>query len=81
LQNKFAVVVACPFGFPEFIRFGVGVFLKVGASIGIKACGMHGTDEVWVAGKEEAAMATPRLTPTHSGSLGMAGRVEVLVWV
>ncbi len=26
-----------------------------------------------VAGVEETAMATPRLTPTHSGSLGMVG--------
>ena len=34
---------------------------------------MHGTDEVWVTGVEETAMAPPRLTPTHSGILGMAG--------
>jgi hypothetical protein len=35
LQDKFAVVVARAFGFPEFIRFGVRVFLKVGASVGV----------------------------------------------
>ena len=34
---------------------------------------MDCTDEVWVAGKEEAAMAPPRMEPTHSGSLGMGG--------
>jgi|JFJP01.1.fsa_nt_gi hypothetical protein len=33
---------------------------------------MNCTDEVWVAGVEETAMAPPRLTPTHSGILGMA---------
>jgi hypothetical protein len=44
LQDKFAVVVARALGFPEFLRFGVGVFLKVGTSVGVGACGMDGTD-------------------------------------
>jgi hypothetical protein len=35
LQDKFAVVVACTLGFPEFIGFGIRVFLKVGASVGV----------------------------------------------
>ncbi|MEG4024335.1 hypothetical protein [Microcoleus sp. S13C4] len=34
---------------------------------------MNGTDKVWVGGVQETAMAPPRLTPTHSGSLGMGG--------
>ena len=55
MQDKFAVVVACTFGFPQFIRCGVGVFSKVGASVGVGARGMDGTDEVWVAGVEETA--------------------------
>jgi len=41
---KFAVVIACPFGFPQFIGFGVEVFSKVGASVGVGTCGMHGAD-------------------------------------
>ena len=57
LQNQFAVVVARPFGFPQFIRFSVRVFSKVNASIGVRACGMHGTDEVWIAAVEETAIA------------------------
>ncbi len=73
LQDKFAAIVACPFGFPQFLRFGVRVFSKVNASVGVGIRGMHGTDEVWVAAVEETAMAPPRLTPTHSGSLGMVG--------
>jgi len=73
LQDKFAVVVARAFGFPEFIRFGVEVFSKVGASVGVGARGMHGTDEVWVAGVEETALALR--------DFGHSGGVEVLVWV
>jgi len=73
LQNQFAVVIACPFGFPQFIGFGIRVFLKVGASVGVGACGMHGTDEVWVARVEETAIALM--------DFGQGGRVEVLVWV
>jgi len=57
LQNQFAVVVGRPFGFPQFIRFSVGVFSKVGASVGVGACGMDGTDQVWVAVVEETAIA------------------------
>ena len=34
---------------------------------------MHGTDEVWVAGKEETAIALMEF--------GHGGSVEVLVWV
>jgi hypothetical protein len=90
LQDKFAVVVARTFGFPQFLRLSVRVFLKVNASISAGACGMDGTDEVWVAGKEETAMAMPRLTPTHCGSLGIVAvlrfwsgfsllKIEVLV--
>jgi hypothetical protein len=70
LQDKFAVVVARTFGFPQFLRFSVGVFSKVNASIGVGACGMHGTDEVWVAGVEETAIALM--------DFGHGGRVEVL---
>jgi hypothetical protein len=44
LQDKFAVVVGRAFGFPQFIGFGVRVFSKVNASVGVRACGMHGTD-------------------------------------
>jgi hypothetical protein len=73
LQNQFAVVVARAFGFPQFFRFRVGFFLKVNASIGVRACGMHGTDEVWVAGVEETAIALR--------DFGHSGGVEVLVWV
>lgn len=50
LQDEFAVVVAWPFGLPQVIGFSVGVFSKVNASISVRACGMDGTDEVWVAG-------------------------------
>jgi hypothetical protein len=73
LQNQFAVVVACPFGFPQFLRFSVGVFSKVNASISVRACGMHGTDDVWVAAVEETAIALR--------DFGHGGGVEVLVWV
>jgi len=73
LQNQFAVVVGRPFGFPQFLRFGVGVFSKVNASIGVRACGMQSTDEVWVAAVEEAAIALRDFG--HGGALG------VLVWV
>jgi hypothetical protein len=69
LQNEFAVVVACPFGFPQFIRFGVRVFSKVNASIGVRTCGMHGTDEVRVAGVEEAAIALREFG--HGGWVGV----------
>jgi hypothetical protein len=44
LQDKFAPIVACTLGFPEFIGFGIRVFLKVGASVGVLACGVDGTD-------------------------------------
>jgi hypothetical protein len=57
LQNQFAVVIARTFGFPQFIGFGIRVFLKVGASVGVGACGVDGTDEVWVAAVEETAIA------------------------
>jgi len=73
LQNQFAVVVGSPFGFPQFLRFSVRVFSKVNASVCVRARGMHGTDEVWVAGVEETAMALR--------DFGHGGRVEVLVWV
>jgi len=73
LQDEFAVVVACPFGFPQFLRFSVRVFSKVGASIGVRACGMHGTDEVWVANVQNAAIAF--------GDFGHGGAGWVLVWV
>jgi len=73
LQDKFAVVVARTFGFPQFLRLSVRVFLKVNASISAGACGMDGTDEVWVAGKEETAIAL--------WEFGHSGGVEVLVWV
>jgi len=73
LQNQFAVVVGCTFWFPEFIGFGIRVFLKVGTSGVVGARGMHGTDEVWVAGVEETAIALM--------DFGHGGRVEVLVWV
>ena len=71
LQDKFAVVVGRAFGFPQFLRFGIGVFSKVNASVSVGACGMHGTDEVWVTGKEEAAMAF--------GKFGHGGRVGLYV--
>jgi hypothetical protein len=82
LQNQFATIVACAFGFPQFIGFGVGVFSKVGASIGVGACGMHGTDEVWVAGKEETAIAFGEFG--HGGVLGFWSgfsfpKIEVVV--
>jgi hypothetical protein len=73
LQDEFAVVVGRAFGFPQFIGFGVGVFSKVGSSIGVKACGMHGTDEVWVAAVEKTAHAL--------GEFGHGGGVEVLIRV
>ena len=73
LQDKFVVVVACPFGFPQFLRLGVGVFSKVGASIGVGACGMHAKDEVWIVRVEETAVALR--------DFGHGGGVEVLVWV
>jgi hypothetical protein len=73
LQNQFAVVVACPFGFPQFLRFGVGVFSKVNASISVRACGVDGTDEVWVACVEETSIALREF--------GHGGGIEVLVWV
>jgi hypothetical protein len=73
LQDKFAVIVACTLGFPEFLRFNVGVFSKVNASIGVRARGMDGTDEVWVAGVEETAIALM--------DFGHGEGVEVLVWV
>jgi hypothetical protein len=73
LQDKFVVIVARAFGFPQFLRFGVGVFSKVRAIVGVGARGMDGTDEVWVAGKEETAIAF--------GEFGHGGRVGVLVWV
>jgi len=47
--------------------------LKVGASVGVRACGMNGTDEVWVAGQEETAIALR--------DFGHGGGVGVLVWV
>jgi hypothetical protein len=73
LQDKFAVVVGRAFGFPQFLRFGVGVFSKVGASVAVGARGMHGTDDVWIAGKEETAIALM--------DFGHGKGVEVLVWV
>jgi hypothetical protein len=73
LQNQFAVVVGRPFGFPQFLRFSIRVFLKVGASVGVGARGMHGTDEVWVAAVEETAIALM--------DFGHGEGVEVLVWV
>jgi hypothetical protein len=57
LQDEFAVVVARALGFPQFLRFSVGIFSKVNASVGVGACGMNGTDEVWVGGIEETAIA------------------------
>jgi hypothetical protein len=44
LQDKFFAIIARPFGFPQFLWFGVRVFSKVNASIGVGACGMDGTD-------------------------------------
>jgi hypothetical protein len=73
LQNQFAVVVARAFGFPQFLQRRVGVFLKIGASVRVGTCGMDGTDEVWVAGKEETAIALM--------DFGHGKGVEVLVWV
>jgi hypothetical protein len=73
LQNQFAVVVARAFGFPQFLRFGVGVFSKVNASISVRACGVDGTDEVWIARVEETAITLREF--------GHDGGVEVLVWV
>jgi len=73
LQNQFAVVVGRAFGFPQFLWFGVGVFSKVNASVCVGACGMDGTDEVWIAGKEETSIALR--------DFGHGGGVEVLVWV
>ena len=73
MQNQFAVVVGSPFGFPQFLRFSVRVFLKVGASVGVGACGVDGTDEVWVAAVEETAIALM--------DFGHGGGIEVLVWV
>jgi len=70
LQDEFAVVIACPFGFPQFIGFSIRVFSKVNASIGVGASGMDGTDEVWVAGQEETAIALREF--------GHGGGVEVL---
>lgn len=35
--------------------------------MGVRACGMHSTDEVWVAGKEETAIA---LMDFGGGSVG-----------
>jgi len=65
--------LACTLGFPQFLRLGFGVFLKVGASVGVGACGMYGTDEVWVAAVEETAITLMEF--------GHGGGVEVLVWV
>jgi hypothetical protein len=73
LQDEFAVVVARAFGFPQFLRWSVGVFSEVKASIGVGACRMDGTDEVGVAGIEETAIAL--------WEFGHGGRVGVLVWV
>jgi len=50
-----------------------GVLLKVGASVGVGACGVDGTDEVWVAGVEETAIALM--------DFGHGGGVEVWAWV
>ena len=44
LQDKFAVVVARPFWFPQFLGCGVGVFSEVGASVGGRALWMDGAD-------------------------------------
>ena len=73
MQNQFAVVVACPFGFPQFLRLGVGVFSKVGASVRVGSCGMHGTDEVWVAAVEETGIA---LRDFGHGVLGLGLEFE-----
>jgi len=73
LQDKFVAIVACTFGFPQFLWFSIGVFSKVNASISVRTCGMHGTDEVWVVGVEETAIALREF--------GHGGRIGVLVWV
>jgi len=73
LQNQFAVVVARAFGFPQFLRRGVGVCSEVKASVGVGACGMHGTNEVGVAAVQETAIALM--------DFGHGGGIEVLVWV
>ena len=73
LQDKFVAIVGRPFGFPQFLWFRIGVFSKVNASISVRACGMHGTDDVWVAAVEETAIALR--------DFGHGGGVEVLVWV
>jgi hypothetical protein len=73
LQDKFAAIVACPFGFPQFLGFGIRVFLKLGASVRVGARRVSGTDEVWVAGVEETAIALM--------DFGHGGGVGVLAWV
>ena len=78
LQDKFAVVVACTLGFPEFLGFRVRVFLKVGASFRVGACGMHGTDEVWVARVEETAIALREFG--HGGRVGLGLGLVKLGW-
>jgi hypothetical protein len=74
LQNQFAVVVAYPLWFPQFLRFSIGVFSKVNVSIGVKTCGMHGTDEVWLAAVEETVIALMDLG--HGGALGLGLEFE-----
>ena len=77
------VVVACTLGFPQFLRWGVGVFSEVNASVGVRARGMHGTDVVWVADQEETAIARAGVWAWRGGlgfGLGLVfRRTEVLV--
>ena len=65
LQDKFVAIVACSFGLPEFIRFSVRVFLKVGASVRVGACG-------WTA-QMRCGLRAKRRQRSHSWILGMAG--------
>jgi hypothetical protein len=60
--------------FPQFLRFSIGVFSKVNASIGVRACGIHGTDEVWLVAVEETAIALMDLG--HGGALGLGLEFE-----
>jgi hypothetical protein len=76
LQDKFAVVVARALWFPQILGCGVGVFSKVGASIGVGACGMNGTDEVSVAGIKQTARAFREFG--HGGGVAVYAKFPLL---